>query len=339
MAAMRMRYGIVTFGSIAMINATTMNPEALVRRLRAETARFVKSLARARRGDARGVHRARVASRRLREALLIGDAIAPGQAERLRRDLRRVTAALGQVRELDVALGVLDAELEGESWPSRAVARIREHLTHERQHRARRMHDRIGRADVHRLAQRIDALAEALAHASRTARMDELLALAVRRRARRLARTLDEAGTLYVPASLHRVRIAAKKLRYSLELACHTARLPVGKDLGALRRLQLLLGRLHDLQVLQTHVQTVAAAAAPDRAVTRTLEAIAARCESDCRDLQARFLRMSAALARVAERARAARASHLTRPILRPGRRMARIGAAAAARPRQAQRA
>src|SRR5918993_6082683 len=56
-------------------------------------------------GDVRSVHQARVATRRLREALpVLGGAIDTAAVIQLRRQVRRMTRALGPVRELDVAL-------------------------------------------------------------------------------------------------------------------------------------------------------------------------------------------------------------------------------------------
>ena len=58
-------------------------------------------------GDERAIHQARVATRRLREiAPIVTDQ--SGRGERLRRRLKRLTAGLGPVRELDVALTLVN---------------------------------------------------------------------------------------------------------------------------------------------------------------------------------------------------------------------------------------
>src|SRR5262245_28849831 len=59
-------------------------------------------------GDVDALHRSRVATRRLREALPLVKGRGR-ERRRLRRDLRRVTRALGPVRELDVALALAGA--------------------------------------------------------------------------------------------------------------------------------------------------------------------------------------------------------------------------------------
>src|SRR6185503_4537293 len=55
----------------------------------------------------------------------------------------------------------------------------------------------------------------------------------IRQAAKALTDAIAEAGTLYAPAALHEVRIAAKKLRYNIELS------PAGEHApGTLRRLR-----------------------------------------------------------------------------------------------------
>ena len=81
---------------------------ALERRVRA----LERDLPAALGGDVEALHRSRVASRRLREILpvlgLERDAGRQAPVRKLQRRLRRLTSALGGVRELDVALGILD---------------------------------------------------------------------------------------------------------------------------------------------------------------------------------------------------------------------------------------
>ncbi|MGH9172814.1 MAG: CHAD domain-containing protein, partial [Vicinamibacterales bacterium] len=70
---------------------------------------LVDAMPAAQAGDMRSVHQARVATRRLREALpVLSASISTRSLGRVRRQVRRMTRALGPVRELDVALGHLD---------------------------------------------------------------------------------------------------------------------------------------------------------------------------------------------------------------------------------------
>ena len=60
-------------------------------------------------GDTRSVHQARVATRRLREALpVLRSSVNQSALSRVRRQVRKMTRALGPVRELDVSLLHLD---------------------------------------------------------------------------------------------------------------------------------------------------------------------------------------------------------------------------------------
>ena len=60
-------------------------------------------------GKVEGVHQARVASRRLREVVpVLGTGLSEVDADKLGKDLRRLTRALGPVRELDVAAGMIE---------------------------------------------------------------------------------------------------------------------------------------------------------------------------------------------------------------------------------------
>ena len=75
-------------------------------------------------GDDVGVHQARVASRRLREAVpvLAADTKIRKKAE---RKIRRVTQALGTVREMDVTVQILDEFARGPGIPRDALEDVR----------------------------------------------------------------------------------------------------------------------------------------------------------------------------------------------------------------------
>ncbi|MEO8070453.1 MAG: CHAD domain-containing protein, partial [Acidobacteriota bacterium] len=89
----------------------------LARVWRDQTRRLAMHLQGAIDGHVGAVHRSRVASRRLREVLAVMLAIAPGKpADRARREMRRVTRALGPVREIDVALEALDELGAHHAW-------------------------------------------------------------------------------------------------------------------------------------------------------------------------------------------------------------------------------
>src|SRR5436190_450182 len=123
--------------------------------------RLLHHLPLARDGAERSVHQARVASRRLREVLPIAAAAAPASREiKLDRQVRRITKALGPVREMDVALEEFAHDPAARSWRPRAVDRMRAHLAGERERRAHEMHAKLGRVDEDALEDRVGTLSK-----------------------------------------------------------------------------------------------------------------------------------------------------------------------------------
>src|SRR5262245_53068606 len=84
------------------------------RLLKNRLTRFTRMLQGVEKGDVRSLHRARVASRRLRELVPVLQ-LDHSAARKLSKRLRKVTSKLGSVRELDVLLQLIQ-ELE-ESRP------------------------------------------------------------------------------------------------------------------------------------------------------------------------------------------------------------------------------
>src|SRR6476660_7751032 len=91
-------------------------------------------------GKVDAVHQARVASRRLREVVpVLGRGLDDVRLKPLRRDLRDLTRALGPVRELDVALGMVDELPADDPDAVRLAAAWREDLEHRRRAPAREL--------------------------------------------------------------------------------------------------------------------------------------------------------------------------------------------------------
>jgi CHAD domain-containing protein len=301
-----------------MAHATTVNRDGLAGVLRQQVQALRHHLPHAGRGRPRAVHQARVASRRLREALPVAAAAVPGVD--LRREVRRITKALGRVREIDVALTEFDRSTKVSGWSGAIAQRVREHLELERNRRERIMKARLNSLGGKRLDDRVKALARAVEERPPQP-WRRALSMRLRKCARVFAESLTTVGTLYAIEPLHALRIAGKKLRYTLELARQANGAPVTREIAAMKRVQDVLGRMRDLQVLLAEIQRVAAAA-HDLPTTRALDALAAGFEAECRDLHARFLvrraRLETLATRVARQAamdlavrRAVRVTHL----------------------------
>lgn len=316
-----------------MAHATTAVNAGLARALRRRLRVLAKELPRARRGDVRSVHRARVATRRLREALAMLEIGARGLARSARRDLRRVTSALGGVREMDVALLLLQRQASDRSWPPPAVTAVVAQCEATRTRRRRQLTDALERADADEIVAAIEHVIAALESRSRRSGPASTLASRLRKRAREFQRALTAAGTLYVPAPLHAVRLTAKKLRYTLELAHEAARLPAAHDLRQLEALQSLLGELHDFQIVQEQTHSTIADGNRDRTSVRDLEILDAVIERSCRELHAKFLAQLPRLTRLADRVSGDATLRLVREPRRP---MAKMGAIREPRPARA---
>lgn len=257
--------------------------------------RFTRMLPGLETADERAVHRARVASRRLRELVPILQ-LDRQTADDLGDRLREVTRRLGAVRELDVLLGLTN-ELQGSPQVSERV--LRHMAVHVRLARDEARHKVTGKRAVterRRLARKLERIARQTSGSKATEAGDRAWRWAidarVARRAAAVARAVDAAGALYLPERLHAVRIAVKKLRYGLELANDAAAVPPTDDLKLLRKEQVLLGRMHDLQVLIDRARRVQASLPPSEKILQAdINRLLSELDKSCRRLHARYVR------------------------------------------------
>lgn len=244
-------------------------------------------------GEAAAVHCARVATRRLREALPVLDGDRRG-VRRLRKDLRALTRSLGPVRELDVTLGLVVRLLHDEPSLDTALETIRVRLMERRLRRRARLLRDIDHLDIAGILARVRALsAPGSSKAARNRRVP-VDGPEIRRRmasrATSVRRAVDRAGALYAPEALHAVRIAVKKLRYSLELGRVARIVGAARAATRVRRYQELLGEWHDWQILSAHASRVQGAMPVDDEHLADFTALAARVEDRCRALHAEFM-------------------------------------------------
>lgn len=271
----------------------------------------------ARRGHVRSIHQARVASRRLREAVpVIGISAGEPMCRQVARDLRRITRALGGVREMDVALAVLDETLAAGPEMAEGIAATRAGAQEERARHLPIMRRALRHAAVAETVGAVRGLGASIQPDDQEWR--RVLSARIRQRAGGLHASIEAAGVLYDSHALHAVRIAAKKCRYTLELAGDLQAAPVARPLARLRRLQESLGRLHDLDVLIALAR--GAAARGPRSVTDSASTLVGRLEQECRAIHARYLSerprliaaADAAIAEIAPRVERLRAGNVT---------------------------
>ncbi len=205
--------------------------------------------------DIEGVHDMRVATRRWRSALRDFEPLVKKRLpKKLRKDVKRVADALGAVRDQDVAIEFL------EKLPDETVAdSIRQGI-------GVFLEERRERRDAARLnlieavaAEKIDDLQKRFARA-----IDKM----TRRKSAKRAISFNEAGRaavadglenlfdlgahLYHPFSvgeLHEMRIAAKRLRYAIELFVRCWDDSIAPFAEEIARMQSFLGEAHDCDI------------------------------------------------------------------------------------------
>ncbi len=215
-----------------------------------------------------------------------------------------MTTALGTVRELDVTIQILDELVADETLPRPALEDVRGRVITERDTRRAVMLKRLDHVNLSKLDRRLGSIGEVLVETGSEAWRDALGARLLKR-SKALAAAMAAAGHMYAPEQLHKVRIAAKKLRYAMELAFDAGVKSASAPVRAVKRAQDTLGRLHDLQVLQTHVAAVQAEPSNRSLPDAGLEIISRALEEECRHLHARYVAAMPKLAEVVETTRA----------------------------------
>jgi CHAD domain-containing protein len=287
-------------------------------------------------GDDQGVHQARVASRRLREVVpVLATSLKPGKMDKAGRKIRRLTRALGTVRELDVTLHLLDGLARSKDVPRVAVEEVRAHVIAERDRRRATMLRRLERVNADKLDRRLASVADALQE-SEDERWRDVLGARLLKRAKHLLAAMNDAGQIYAAEGLHQVRISAKKLRYVLEIAADSGLKSAAAHVRAIKQAQEMLGEMHDLQILESHVAAVQARPTSGRIPPAGLHALARHIEDECRHLHGRYVAASPGLREVCVDVSKAVVPQLERAGSRPALKMglARTGRRPAARAR-----
>jgi CHAD domain-containing protein len=261
----------------------------------------------ARTGDVTGVHQARVATRRLREALPLISTGATGR--KLERVVRKLTQSLGPVRELDVALQMLDEFAGARDVPRTGVACLQQVVREERRRLHADMVHALERCNVDKLNRKSVAAAQkrdARSTAPRLRDPERLAAVRLRaaRRAERLRAAIENAAGIYLPDRLHEVRIAVKKLRYSMEIAREMSGSRATARILTLKKAQDLLGRMHDLEVLIARTRAVQGSAnAPSLRLSADLDRLVRHLETEARQLHGHYIALRPALLAICDHA------------------------------------
>ncbi len=209
--------------------------------------------------DTEPLHRARVASRRLRQALdVFEDCFAKKRTVAWRKEVRRLGRRLGKARDCDVLIAWLSDQLarldDRRCVPGVAMVLVR----------CQRQRDRL-QGDVLRSLRRLVArraipemlsATKKLLAATTRKKISENSPVVFKRAAQQIAKRI-RALRAFEPCLArpddvdrhHAMRIAAKRLRYTMELFRPVYAGELDRVLDAVKQVQSLLGEVHDSDV------------------------------------------------------------------------------------------
>lgn len=200
--------------------------------------------------DPEGVHQARVGIRRLRSyTRTFGDLLDRDKLGPLRAELRWLADQLGAVRDLDVLLATLHADVRRLDPDDRPPANeLLRRLAEQRAQSYIRLREAMRSPRYTRLMSDVATLVAAPPFASPEAKRPAaaIVPNLVRRQLKGLRREADKLGDAAENAELHRVRILAKRLRYATDVAVPLAGKPARRAARALADLQDVLGDYND---------------------------------------------------------------------------------------------
>jgi CHAD domain-containing protein len=232
--------------------------------------------------DAEAIHDMRTSLRRLRTMLQVledSPTFDAQRLQRLRRGLRPLARRLGRARDLDVLLDHVQHYGQAHRARGNTLAPLRADLLQQREEAQQELLDELDRHRTHRLVGRLDRLVS-----RRPPGADAKRPILVRHFAggaiwRRYEAVLSYEVDLPVapPSTLHQLRIACKRLRYTLELFADALGSGVDPLLKTLVAAQDHLGAVQDhITALDTLIPTVRAhprnRAIPAYAASRTAE-------------------------------------------------------------------
>lgn len=207
--------------------------------------------------DIECIHRMRVATRRMRTALtLFSDCFPKQDYKKIQKDVRKVTRALGEARDLDVQLEVIEAALEEFPDPvfQPGIKRLKLRLTQRRAEVQQHVDAAMDKMLADHLIERLEAWAAPLLEQSKSVYLytPALYQLAFRGIQVRIDELLSHVPYITDPQNvqeLHAMRISAKRLRYAMETFEELYGGQLKPFITTARKLQDQLGAIHDLDV------------------------------------------------------------------------------------------
>jgi len=240
------------------------------RYLRKQAKRLAVQVDGARRADdPECIHQARVASRRLRAGMrMFCNCFDPKELKGWRKEIRRVTTRLGDARDKDVQIeflcGVLDALDEKACYPG--VARLLVKLEQQRerlQPKVVKAADRLQSSGVLEEMRAVTKRVLSEAKAQEVSLQSRFVFGETRRHVLESLEQLlpyqDSLADAEDRQRHHAMRIAAKRLRYTVEISAPVYGGQLDGTIDAIKRVQTLLGEVHDCDVWVEDLRTFAA--------------------------------------------------------------------------------
>jgi CHAD domain-containing protein len=218
--------------------------------------------------DIEFVHRARVASRRLRAAMrMFRDCFDARQFKRWRKQIRRVTTGLGDARDRDVQIeflcGALD-DLQEKACYS-GIARLLVRLEQKRERLQSKVVKAVDRLQSSGVVDEMLAVAKQIISEAKAQKLGVQSPVAFDQTGQHLLHGLEQ--MLAYQDSLegaeqkerhHAMRIAAKQLRYTVEISKPVYDGQLDESVTVIKRVQTLLGDVHDCDVWLEHLDVFA---------------------------------------------------------------------------------
>jgi CHAD domain-containing protein len=217
--------------------------------------------------DIEPVHQARVASRRMRAALrMFAECFDSKKVSIWRKRIRKLTKGLGAARDIDVQIEFLEHFLGGLDEKDKrhrpGVERLLLRLRQRREAVQPKVIKTLNELDKGNVMAEMHGELEKelflLRHRSVSVHSPYVFARAARHLRDCQQEMLSYAHSLANPEDAsghHQMRIAAKRLRYTMELCDSAYDGELGPSIKAVKRLQSLLGDIHDCDVWAEDVQ------------------------------------------------------------------------------------
>ncbi|MBP7689406.1 MAG: CHAD domain-containing protein [Thermoflexales bacterium] len=209
--------------------------------------------------DIEAVHQMRVATRRLRAAFaLFAECLPNKRGEEWQREIKRITQALGAARDTDVQFEWLRKFLAKSTDPAwrPGINRAMLRLHQQRQRLQIKVVEALDRLEASRTLDDLGTLLRDQVVQARLNAVDPYATEVYLRAAEAIRLQLEHflAYDVYVyqpehSTELHAMRIAAKHLRYTLEIFAELYKDTLKQPLKVVKEMQELLGDLHDSDV------------------------------------------------------------------------------------------